>query len=133
MISNTILGTTIIGILLSVNPLQAESPTGNLPDITPEQRVQIVFGDKADIMLAIAECESGQEQFDSDGTTKNSPTNDWGFMQINATSWDKEAKRLGLDYKGSVKDNIEMAKYIYNKQGLRAWSTYKNGCYKKHL
>ena len=111
----------------------AEAPIDNLPEPTPEQIVQVTFGDKSDIMLAIAQCESGQSQFKEDGTPVTSHTNDWGYFQINATSWDKVAVEKGLDYKNDLTDNITMARYIYEKQGLRAWSTFKNGCYKKYI
>lgn len=117
---------------LTLNIAKAEAPTEELPEVTPEQLVEFYF-DNSDVMLAIAQCESEQEQFKPDGTTVHSHTNDWGYFQINATHWDKEAKRLGLDYKGSTVDNILMAKHILKVQGITAWATYNNGCYKKHL
>jgi hypothetical protein len=97
-----------------------------------EQQVQLAFGTTTPIMVAIARCESGFRHFDKDGNLVRSETKDSGLFQINDI-WEEDAKELGLDYKGNVHDNILMAKYILNKQGLNAWTTYKNNCYKQYL
>jgi hypothetical protein len=86
-----------------------------------EQKIEIAFGDKAERMKQIAKCESGMRQFDSAGNTITSHTNDSGLFQINNRAWDKKALELGLDYKNSEDDNIEMAKYILEHQGINAW------------
>ena len=113
--------------------VQAEAPTTELPEPTATDLVAFYFGSDSNVMIAIAQCESSLQQFQEDGTPVKSQTNDYGFLQINEYYNGSDAKRLGLDYKKSLHDNIKMAKYIYDKQGLKAWSTYKNGCYKKFL
>lgn len=125
----------LISLIIGLNTfitVNAEAPTADLPDPTSTELVDFYFDKDANIMMAIAECESSQTQFKEDGTVVKSPTLDYGFLQINH-NWDSTAKKLGLDYKGSLHDNIKMAKYIKDKQGLKAWTTYRNGCYKKYL
>lgn len=100
---------------------------------TNEQIASDIFGDKADIMLAIAFCESSHRQFSTSTIPLVSSTNDVGFMQINRRWWGESAQRLGLDYENDLKDNMRMAKIILDIQGLKAWTTYNNGCYLKYL
>ncbi len=76
-------------------------------------------------MAKIAYCESGYKQFDSEGNVLKSKTNDYGLFQINSDTWDKKAKEIGLDYKNSSTDNIKMARYIYERQGIGAWTCAK--------
>jgi hypothetical protein len=121
MILNKILGIFIVGIMLSTNPLNAESPTADLPETTATQLVAFYFGDDAKRMEQIFTCESGLRQFDSEGNVIVSPTRDFGIAQINEKVWDSKAKEMGLDYKGSMFDNLKMAKHIYDVSGKRAW------------
>jgi hypothetical protein len=95
------------------------------PPPTPKELVFTTFGDAAPVMWEVFRCESGHNQFNGVGEPLRSPTNDWGFAQVNATVWDTTAKRLGLDYKHSLEDNLTMARYIYDVQGVRAWTCYK--------
>lgn len=88
---------------------------------TVEEKIEIAFGEDADYMKRIATCESGMRQFDSEGNTITSHTNDSGLFQINNATWKKTAEELGLDYINSEDDNIEMAKYIYEQSGKGAW------------
>lgn len=77
-------------------------------------------------MVAIAECESNFRQFNNDGTPlRGKITPDWGIFQINEPTWDKKAQELGLNYKNSAEDNLQMAKYILEVQGKEAWVCYK--------
>ena len=73
------------------------------------------FPEEPEIMLAIANCESGFNQ------EAVSHTNDHGVMQINEATWDETAQELGLDYKNSLDDNLKMARYVYEIQGKDAW------------
>lgn len=87
---------------------------------TPYELVQKYFPNNYEVMWKVFGCESGHRQFKEDGTTLMSPTSDSGFAQINWVH-DVEAKKLGLDYKNSLEDNIKMARVIYDKQGIGAW------------
>lgn len=77
-------------------------------------------------MVAVLKCESNHRQFDSNGSPLRSPTNDWGIAQINEKVWDAKAKEMGLDYKHSMEDNLKMARYVYDVQGIRAWMCFTN-------
>lgn len=93
-----------------------------MPDaFSTSSMITELWGKDGPRMMEIAKCESHMNQFRLDGSTVRSYTDDWGFFQINARSWDKDAKDLGLDYKGSVIDNIKMAKYVWDRQGFNAW------------
>ena len=111
----------IVGILLFVTTSEAEAPTAVLPELNASEMVLIYFGNDAQRMKQIFTCESGMKQFDSKGNVIMSPTRDFGIAQINEKTWDRKAKELGLDYKGSMVDNLKMAKYIYTQSGHRAW------------
>ena len=92
------------------------------------------------ILLAAGGCESGHspndvpKQRDANGRVirhaNRDGTTDWGAFQINSIH-DKDAKRLGLDYKYSEIDNYKMALWIYRTQGIGAWFGYNpktNNC-----
>jgi Transglycosylase-like domain len=69
-------------------------------------------------MVTVAKCESG---YIIKQVGRTSP--DYGLFQINAPSWDKKAKELGYpDYKTDLQQNIKMAKYILEHQGISAWN-----------
>ncbi len=72
-------------------------------------------------MWRIFYCESEHRQFKKDGTPLVSPTNDYGFAQINRKVWHSTAVELGLDYQNSLEDNLLMAKHVYEVQGISAW------------
>jgi len=78
------------------------------------------FPDNWEIMERIAYCESGFRQYDKNGKTIESPTKDYGLLQINRKVWGKKAIELGLDVH-STEDNIKMARHIYDVQGIEAW------------
>ena len=115
-----ILGTFIIGLSIFVTT-NAEAPITVLPEPTATELVAFYFGKDAKRMEQIFKCESGLRQFDTKGNVIMSYTRDFGLTQINEKTWDKKAKEMGLDYKGSMIDNIKMAKHIYDVSGKNAW------------
>lgn len=119
-----ILTLTIPYILVPFTLASGEMNYTPIP-LTTEQKIEIAFGEQAEIMKQISVCESGMRQFDSEGNTITSPTNDSGLFQINNPTWSNTAKELGLDYLNSEEDNIKMAQHILEVQGLNAWSCYK--------
>lgn len=90
-----------------------------------EEKIEIAFGEEAEIMKKIFICESNLKQFSDNGEPLQSPTRDFGISQINEKTWDKKAQELGLDYKHSIDDNLAMAKYVYEVSGKTAWACYK--------
>jgi hypothetical protein len=49
----------------------------------------------------------------------------FGIFQVHARAWEHVAVELGLDYKNNVRDNIAMARYIYEQHGFAPWTCYK--------
>jgi len=76
------------------------------------------FGDyKAyKLMVSIANCESNFNQ-----EAVNRKTMDWGLFQVNEKYWDETANSMGLNYKHDWQDNVLMARYIYQTQGISSW------------
>lgn len=87
--------------------------TTDKPDI--EYKIRQAFPEDYEMMIRIAQCESGLNQ------DAVSHTNDYGVFQINKASWHAVAEEMGLDYQNNVDDNIEMAQHIYEVQGREAW------------
>lgn len=61
---------------------------------------------------------------------RKSGTNDHGVAQIN--KW-YQRNRIGDRDLYNAQDNIDIAYEIYQEQGFKPWSAYKNGAYKKYL
>lgn len=68
----------------------------------------------------LALCESSGRQ--SAMNVNKNGTIDRGLLQINSVH-EPEARKLGLDYKNSIEDNVRMARIIYDRQGYSAWLT----------
>lgn len=49
----------------------------------------------------------------------------YGVFQIHARAWDSQAKDLGLDYINNVRDNLAMARHVYETSGFGAWTCSK--------
>lgn len=77
------------------------------------------FGDNAEEMEMIAQCESGKKQFLANGEVVTSHTNDYGYFQVNER-WIPKAESLGLDIM-TLEGNFAMARIIYGIQGYKAW------------
>ena len=124
--------TLYLSLLLSFSPSHiltipvAETAPYVLDETSTSSLKAYVEKEFADIpeMSAIVECESGYRQFDTDGNPLMSHTQDVGIAQINNVhfAW---AKERGLDIFHSAKDNLTMARLIYEAQGLDAWVCYK--------
>jgi len=100
--------------------VEAESPVIELLEPL-EARFKTHFGEQWPIMYEVARCESSLRQLHDDWTPIVSRTRDFGIFQINEKTWDSTARKLGLDYKHSLEDNLKMAKIILDQQGIEAW------------
>lgn len=76
----------------------------------------------------IIQHESGGAQFTSNGFPLISPTGDVGVWQINLKTWLGLSKKMGLDIVNNEVDNIQFGIYLYNTQGPKIWTTYKQYC-----
>lgn len=80
-----------------------------------------------EILKKISWCESGNRQFNADGSVYHGEINpkDTGKYQIN-TFWNgEEAKRLGFDL-DTLEGNTKMALYMYKYQGTTPWNWSKH-------
>lgn len=91
-----------------------------------EEKIRITFPEEPDIMLAIAKAESKLNPHALNRANRNGSV-DIGIFQINSIhGYDEE-------YLKNEDNNLIIARKIYDKQGLNAWSAYKNGAYLKWL
>lgn len=74
------------------------------------------------ILSAIAKCESGNRQFNADGTVLRGVANpqDVGMFQINERYHLADSKRLGFDIY-TEEGNLGYAQYLYTHQGAKPW------------
>ena len=77
--------------------------------------------------LAVAECESSLMMIQSHHMQSYGREQSYGIFQIHAKAWDGVAKDLDLDYINNVRDNIEMARHVYEVSGWNAWTCYSKG------
>lgn len=77
-------------------------------------------------LYAIATCESGLRQFDSEGKVIRGKINhyDTGILQINRQYHIQNANKLGYDI-DTLDGNISYGKYLYDTQGTRPWLASK--------
>jgi len=84
-------------------------------------------------LLEVANCESGNRQFDKDGNVIRGMVNpyDIGRFQINILYHGDQAKELGLDL-FTEEGNTSMALWLYEHQGLKPWS-WSATCWKPKI
>jgi len=79
----------------------------------------------------IADCESGNNQFDKEGNVIVGRVNpkDIGVLQINSYYWGETAKELGYDIytRGG---NLSMGLWLYKNYGTQPWQWSKS-CWNK--
>lgn len=82
-------------------------------------------------MVAVAMCESGLVQFDDFNHVLRGHITpaDIGTFQVNVEYHGNRAKKLGINLY-SLDGNIEYAKYLYDKNGLKDWEASR-GCWSK--
>ena len=83
------------------------------------------FPEASQMALAVANCESSYKMIQSHHIQPYGRELSWGVFQIHDPAWKARAEQLGLDYRNSVRDNIKMARYIYDKHGWSPWSCTK--------
>jgi hypothetical protein len=84
----------------------------------------------APTLTAITGAESNYGKSPISGVNKDG-SRDYGIGQINNKAWPELG---GASVATQPLDQQAAAiVHVYNKQGLNAWTTYKNGAYKKHL
>lgn len=104
-----------------------------------ERIIEIIretFPEAPNTAVAIAKCESGLDaDIQSHHQLSYGREQSFGIFQIHSKDHDRTAKKLGLkNYKTDVRDNVEMARHLYDSRGnFRDWTCYNTGAYKKYL
>lgn len=92
------------------------------------EEIKKAFPEDPETAVKIAKCESGLIiAIQSRHIISYGREESFGLFQIHAKAWDKKAEKLGYgNYKTSPRDNIDMARYIYEQSGKKwtAWSCY---------
>ena len=87
-----------------------------------EEIVQ-TFPESPALALKIAQCESGFKMIQSNQIQPYGREESYGIFQIHARAWHEQAVTLGYeDYQTDIRDNLAMARHIYENQGWRPWS-----------
>lgn len=95
-------------------------------ELSVEDKICNIFPENCDVMKAIAMAESSMNPNAINWTNSNG-TIDVGLMMINSChGYDK-------DYLLDVDNNLKVARKIYDKSGLTAWSAYNNNKYLKYM
>jgi hypothetical protein len=110
----------IAGVFLS-----AMQPKIELPQCqTVVCKIERQFNENANVMKNIALCESSLQHWDKDGNVIRSKTGDSGLFQINDVHRE-EAHKLGINI-DSLDGNIQFAKMLYDRNGVRDWKWSKH-------
>lgn len=77
------------------------------------------------VLIKIAKCESGYQQFETDGRVKKNPNSSaMGVMQIMYSAHHKAATKMGYNIK-STNGNLKYALALYKKEGTKPWKSSK--------
>jgi hypothetical protein len=129
------------------NPIVQEVYAAESGEVSEEQPtleayIAEVFGEDAEIALAVAKAESGLE---NDRENRSPVECSIGLFQINLAKdycngkWVHASKVPGdtmderIEWLKDPYNNINMAKKIYDASGFRPWSVFTNGWYKTFL
>ena len=91
-------------------------------EASTEEIVRSYFQD-IPVLAEVARCESTFRHYLEDGSVLQGrvDSRDTGVMQINKHYHQKTANAMNLNLE-NIYDNMEYARYLYEKQGLQPWS-----------
>ena len=91
-----------------------------------KMRIKEAFPEDSERMLRVALCESG---YDRNAHNPKNNSHDRGIFQLSEKWHGKEMKELGID-PTDVEQNIQYARLLYDRNGLKDWSASKK-CWSK--
>lgn len=94
-------------------------------ELTIEEKIAKTFPENPKIMIAVAKAESGLNPLATNRNTNGS--RDIGLFQINSVHGGDDLELFDVD------KNLKVAREVYDKQGITAWSAVNNGSYLKFL
>ena len=120
---------TIIYLLFFFAFIAKESESPNTSELPVAPIVVVKPPEIPVILKKISWCESGNMQFEKDGSIHRGKINpkDIGKYQINERWNGEEALRLGFDIY-SLEGNTKMALHLYKYQGTTPWN-WSRGCW----
>ena len=127
----------MIVALLTVTAVNTvDVPEANYGTISVTESMEAIVSDPASteaivrsyfhdipIMIDVARCESTFRHYLEDGSVLQGRVDprDTGVMQINKYYHESTAVGMDLDLE-NIYDNMEYARYLYEKQGVQPWS-----------
>jgi hypothetical protein len=106
----------------SASPLSIE----NTKELSIEDKIRKTFPEEPELMIAIAKAESKLNPHAINRANSNGSV-DTGIFQINSIHGYSE------EFLKNEDNNLKVARLVYEKQGITAWSAYNNGSYKQWL
>lgn len=102
-----------------------EDRTTSMSEI--EKKICDTFPEDCDTMIAIAYAENRTLNAAPNPNVNSNGSVDCGLMQVNSIHG------YDCDYLENIENNLKVAREIYDREGLGAWSTYKSGKYLSFL
>ena len=101
----------------------AESMEAIVSDPASTEAIVRAYFHDIPIMIEVARCESTFRHYLEDGSVLQGRVDprDTGVMQINKHYHLDTAEAMGLNVE-NIYDNMEYARYLYDRQGLQPWS-----------
>ena len=92
-----------------------------------KEEIRKTFPEAPGIAVQIARCESDFRMIQSYHQQPYGRERSFGIFQIHEPDWHSTAMKLGLDnYQTDIRQNLEMARYIYDTTGgWHPWSCYR--------
>lgn len=91
-----------------------------------KQEIAAVFPEDTYMAIKIARCESNFKMIQSHHMQPYGREESFGIFQIHARAWHETAVTLGLEnYQTDIKENLAMARYIYDLHGWYPWTCKK--------
>ena len=91
-----------------------------------KEEIRTLFPETPDLAVRIAQCESNFRMIQSHHMQPYGREESFGIFQIHARAWHNQAVTLGYeDYQSDIKDNLHMARWIYERHGWSPWSCLK--------
>lgn len=117
------------GSLVSAGEEEIENGGDSGQDATPlsiEDKIRRLFPEDPETMIAIAKAESKLNPHAINRANRNGSF-DTGIFQINSIhGYDEEFLK-------NEDNNLKVAREVYDKQGITAWSAYNNGAYRQWM
>lgn len=127
------IGWLLVGMALAIPLMPAKHMVIVPEECETAQQEQTNKPDLPPVLLAIAECESGNRQYERNGEVLRGEINpsDIGLFQINEKYHLQTAQMLGIDIY-TPEGNTAYAIYLYETEGTKPW-IWSRKCWEKKI